>query len=79
MVRDPPADQSRRSPENSDDDNGATGSGEPTGPLMPGLAFANWPFGDLEVDLSSKKNTANGGEWTRKWPKQLQMERGRGT
>ena len=55
MIRDPPADQLRRSPESSDDDDGATGSGEPAGPLMPGPAFANWPFGDLEVDLSSKK------------------------
>ena len=54
VIRDPPAGQPRRSPESSDDDNGATGSGEPTGPLIPGLAFANWPFANLEVDLSSK-------------------------
>ena len=64
VIRDPPADQLRRSPESSDD-HGATGSGELTGPLMPGLNFANWPFRDLEVNLSSKKKP---GEWTRKWP-----------
>ena len=32
---------------------------------MPGLAFANWPFGELELDISSKKKP---GRWGRMDP-----------
>ena len=32
---------------------------------MPGLAFANWPFGELELDISTKKKP---GRWGRMDP-----------
>ena len=50
-----PAKKPKTRPEKSDDDDQASGVGEPTDTLLPVIAFADWPFALLEVDLSTKK------------------------
>ena len=63
VVRCPPVDRQMQSSASSDDDYGATGSGPHTDPRVPGLAFENWPFGDLEVNISSKKKQEKWGAY----------------